>query len=591
MAYPVRKGAPNPAAHWFAVDEKHMPETSVFDPMQRMKEEDAEALLRGCLVRRVGGGGRKGSALVRGLVVADAQPGDEEVGVRFGGTVHAEMCRVEDLIVCRDRREAYDDLKAVALELHEVICAAECFANCKPEDATLEKVRSGGAPPIWREQDATTRVDVDWVGHVARKCIAYRNLVCSDAMNECVWRSLEGVVLDTAARLFGEASPEVVAILLVQVFAFEALYNLPDDGQARYARAARDKCDRLRAIATDPKTPFAEGLVELPWCEGDASMRYDDTLLEAEAVQHLASVIAASGDNDTALEKYYEAIALGEKAGKRGEAKLVACHHDCAGLYGTLALGAPGSQLRRLREAAELAPTPDRGAKLNVALRHATTALRLAERTFGRVNTATGQMHFAVGKLCMDSKLWHDATHHLSQACLLQHLVYCGHLGHGDHVEVRRCVEAMQQCILDYKINDIKAIDVAPDVEDALDADSSRVRCSNPLCDRVEADADRFDRCAKCKCTKYCSRDCQRAHWADHKKACKACVPMAEQVADLKAKEPLVHPAPFGVVARARAETARARKADRDAAKQARGLAPEADAEPPADDDDMQTRD
>ena len=93
-------------------------------------------------------------------------------------------------------------------------------------------------------------------------------------------------------------------------------------------------------------------------------------------------------------------------------------------------------------------------------------------------------------------------------------------------------------------------------------ADASRVKCS--FCGKVERPdgKDRFDRCGKCKCTKYCSRDCQRAHWPHHKAACRAAVPMAERLQEIKDKEPpRVHPRPIGVTGKLRAEAEAARLA------------------------------
>ncbi|KAH8058672.1 hypothetical protein JL722_5900 [Aureococcus anophagefferens] len=410
MAHPLTADAPNPAAHWFAVDAAHAPPP----PLKRADGEEPMDLRRGCVVRRLGG--RPG----RGLVVAEPKAGEDVVGVRFGGEMHAELATLEDL-------------------------------DCDPDESTAEKIARGAAPPVWREHDARMRVDVDWVGHVARKCIAYRNVVCSEAMDECVWRSLEGI-LDTATTLFGAGAPEVATILLVQIFAFEGLANLPNEGQKRYVRGPG----------------------------------------EAEAAQHLASAVATSGDHDTALEKYYEAIELAESAGPAGEAKLVAAHHDCAAVYAMVALGEPGSQLRRLRDAADHARPPERAAKMNVALRHAVKALRLAERAHGRVNTATAQMHFAVER---------------------------------------------------------------PDGKD------------------------RFDRCAKCKCTKYCSRDCQRAHWPHHKAACRAPCPW-RRLQEIKDKEPpRVHPRPIGVTGKLRADAEAARLA----ALAKKATKPGKDAAPPDD--------
>lgn len=43
-------------------------------------------------------------------------------------------------------------------------------------------------------------------------------------------------------------------------------------------------------------------------------------------------------------------------------------------------------------------------------------------------------------------------------------------------------------------------------------------QCSNPTCDRREAQGEKFDTCALCRSAKYCSRKCQKAHsHAGHK--------------------------------------------------------------------------
>jgi splicing suppressor protein 51 len=39
-------------------------------------------------------------------------------------------------------------------------------------------------------------------------------------------------------------------------------------------------------------------------------------------------------------------------------------------------------------------------------------------------------------------------------------------------------------------------------------------------CQRTAAEGLNLKRCAKCQSTRYCSRECQRAHWKAHKKEC-----------------------------------------------------------------------
>ena len=46
----------------------------------------------------------------------------------------------------------------------------------------------------------------------------------------------------------------------------------------------------------------------------------------------------------------------------------------------------------------------------------------------------------------------------------------------------------------------------------------------------VETDDVRFDEFLEVKVAKYCSRECQRQHFREHKHACKVCEPMALKI-------------------------------------------------------------
>ena len=44
--------------------------------------------------------------------------------------------------------------------------------------------------------------------------------------------------------------------------------------------------------------------------------------------------------------------------------------------------------------------------------------------------------------------------------------------------------------------------------------------CSRRGCERVESEAERFQRCSQCKVAKYCCRQCQGDDWRAHKAVC-----------------------------------------------------------------------
>ena len=46
-------------------------------------------------------------------------------------------------------------------------------------------------------------------------------------------------------------------------------------------------------------------------------------------------------------------------------------------------------------------------------------------------------------------------------------------------------------------------------------------KCSYPQCNQPSSESRELSECASCRTVRYCGRDCQLAHWPDHKATCK----------------------------------------------------------------------
>lgn len=59
--------------------------------------------------------------------------------------------------------------------------------------------------------------------------------------------------------------------------------------------------------------------------------------------------------------------------------------------------------------------------------------------------------------------------------------------------------------------------------------------CCEPSCDRAKADGFSLKRCTGCHVARYCSRECQKKHWQEHKQVCKA--PSGQSAGDTVSNE------------------------------------------------------
>ena len=240
------------------------------------------------------------------------------------------MLPLHEVLLARPARKEAKKLEKAAKDLHDVICQSEPYKDYGDANkATLQQIRNGDAPPVWSVNDARHRSDLEWIAHICMKACAYRNLVSSLELHKQCWTSLE-ICVEPAITLFGRQAPEVVSLLLLQLYASRTcmIYRT-----TRAWRGTRRKCEDLMDVKL-------EGEVSLPWLSArDPSMRYTSELLRAEATQHLAAATAAMGDPEGAIDIYERAIEQLTTLGDLG--RLATCHHDCAGLLAVAALASP----------------------------------------------------------------------------------------------------------------------------------------------------------------------------------------------------------------------------------------------------------
>ena len=74
----------------------------------------------------------------------------------------------------------------------------------------------------------------------------------------------------------------------------------------------------------------------------------------------------------------------------------------------------------------------------------------------------------------------------------------------------------------------LEAVVIDDDVAKELNKSSSRAICEHCKC--IEKEANCFQRCARCNLAAYCSRDCQKADWKEHKTKCKEIAAVTERL-------------------------------------------------------------
>ena len=374
----------------------------------------------------------------------------------------------------------------------------------------------------------------DWVELLMPMMEFFRKLGTEDGPRRA-WRVCE-VALPIAVEAHGPHSTRVASILMFQVNTYD---DLDRPVQPKHSRRCVERAKALQQLA-QAEPPWLRGNpVELIWWPHEGAV-FSRAYLEAEAGRQMGSAHQDLGDTDAALAAYQHALARAVDGGFADHPLSGMIHNNLGALYQQL--GAPMLTMTR-RHPSPRTPTPQKFDDLavryhNDALRHSLQFLRIVQRCHGASHVLTGRAHLAVADMCYVARVRRAGVYHAGVAKkVLAGLLGPSHSCYQDAERIYRMLTSSLPAGLAVPLDD--------DIARGLSRSASTARCQRQGCENVEevreeaaadsipadhAPSSNFMSCARCLLVKYCSRECQKLDWPDHKNECKRIAPVAEEV-------------------------------------------------------------
>ena len=151
---------------------------------------------------------------------------------------------------------------------------------------------------------------------------------------------------------------------------------------------------------------------------------------------------------------------------------------------------------------------------LNEALRCALKRLRVAEELYGISHEYTAASHNLISGLCFQVRNRKYAIYHVEKA----RLIYTGIFG-PNHELTKSANNSFQMLTRSHPITAPVKLD--DDVLKGLSKSANiGTHCDNKECTHQETITNKFKMCSRCRVAKYCSPECQKLSWSNHKQYC-----------------------------------------------------------------------
>ena len=165
---------------------------------------------------------------------------------------------------------------------------------------------------------------------------------------------------------------------------------------------------------------------------------------------------------------------------------------------------------------------------LNEALRYSLKFLRLAEKNHGSNSDICCVAHQGLAGILWTARLREKTVYHMGVALKIAEKVY--------RMQTDGSSERIDQIRRQYDMYrtttpSAECLELEDDVRAGLSRNSATRKCDASGCNQVEGvDGCTLMKCSKCASQRYCSPECQRAEWPNHKGQCKRIAAIAREM-------------------------------------------------------------